>query len=146
MTQHQVELLTPEKFLHYWPMIEKQLDHVPHLWALWWTKDSIRDSVVAERFQCWGIGDAGTIHGIVFTQVVMYPANLVFQAFLAFGEGLTDAMDEIEATFERYCVIRGATLAEVTGRPGWGPRLRKKGFRQTCGAVFSKKLEPMRMQ
>lgn len=145
MSQVQVELLSPEKFLVYWPMIERELDTVPHLWALWWTKDSLREGVVGGRFQCWAVGDSRIVTGIVFSQVVMYPANLTFQAFLAFGAGLTEAMDELEATFERFCAIRGCTLAEVTGRPGWGPELRKKGFRQTVGGTFSRQLQQTRL-
>jgi hypothetical protein len=140
-----VELMEIDKFLHYWPMIEKQLDFVPHMWALWWTKDSIREGVVEERFQCWGVGDDDVVTAVIFTRVSTYPANTIFQAFLAFGDGLIEAIDEIEAVFERYCAIRGVTVAEISGRPGWGPVLRKKGFGQT-GTTMSKKLDIARLQ
>lgn len=142
---HQVELLTPEKFLAYWPQIAQQLDFVPHLWRLWWTKDALCEGVCAGTFQCWAVGDTQRVHGIIFSQVVMYPANTIFQAFLAFGDGLLDAVDEIEATFERYCAIRGVSVAEVTGRPGWESVLRKKSFRRT-GTTLSKKLDLSRLQ
>lgn len=145
MTQAQIELLSPDRFLTYWPSIERQLDCVTHLWSLWWTKEALRDGVLSESLQCWGVGDQSRITGVIFSQVSIYPANTIFQAFLAFGDGLTGALDEIEATFERYCAMRGARVAEVTGRPGWEPLLRKKGFGRT-GTVMSKQLAPMRMQ
>jgi len=140
MSEYKVELLTVERFLAYWAGIEKQLDTVPHLWSWWWTKESLRLGVCEERFQCWAVGDATTVRGIIFSQVVIYPANMVFQAFLAFGDGLTQAVDEIEATFERFCAIRGVGVAEVTGRPGWESILRRKAFRRT-GTILSKRLE-----
>ena len=141
----QVELLTPEKFVGYWPLIEKQLDFVPQLWALWWTKESLREGVCSGRFQCWGVGSNEVISAVIFSQGAFYPANSVFQAFLAFGDGLIDAIDEIEATFERYCSIRGVSAAEITGRPGWEAILRRKGFARTA-TVLTKRLKPMRLQ
>lgn len=140
-----VELMTAEQFEHYWLLIEKQLDFVPHLWSLWWTKESLREGVSSGRFQCWAVSRNSVIEAVIFSQVSIYPANTIFQAFLAFGDGLLDALDEIEATFERYCAIRGIGVAEVTGRPGWEALLRRKGFGR-MGTVLTKKLEPMRLQ
>ncbi len=140
-----VEMMTTEQFQHYWPLIEKQLDFVPHLWQLWWTKQSLYDGTMNERFQCWAVSYNNIITAVIFSQVLTYPANTLFQAFLAFGDGLTDALDEIEAVFERYCQIRGIGLAEVCGRQGWGPLLRRKGFGQTS-TVFTKKLTTARLQ
>jgi len=140
-----VELLNQDKFTQYWPLIERQLDFVPHMWATWWTKQSLYEGVMHERFQCWGVGDNQKITGVIFSQVAMYPANTVFQAFLAFGDGLLEAIDEIEATFEWYCQQRGVTVAEVCGRPGWEAILRRKGFART-GTVLTRKLEDRRLQ
>jgi hypothetical protein len=141
----QVELLSVEKFVHYWPMIGRQLDFVPHMWALWWTKESLYEGVCAERFQCWGVGTANTITAVMFSQVALYPANSVLQVILAFGEGLTDAVDEVEAALERYCKVRGVDVCEITGRPGWEPLLRKKGFGRKS-VVMSKRLDIGRLQ
>lgn len=140
-----VELLPIDKFVGYWPMIEKQLDFVPHLWTLWWTKESLYEGVCSERLQCWGIGDETKIFAVMFSSVSIYPANTILQVFLAFGDGLTDAIDEIEAALERYCMVRGIGVAEVTGRPGWESVLRKKGFGRTS-TTMTRKLDLGRMQ
>lgn len=140
-----VELLTTEKFAHYWPLIERQLDYVPQLWALWWTKDSLYEGVCSGALQCWGIGDETAISAVMFSKVSTYPANVVLQIFLAFGDGLIEAIDEIEAVLERYCAIRGITVAEVTGRPGWENVLRKKGFGRSS-STMTRKLETVRLQ
>jgi len=135
-----VELLTVEKFCNYWSQIEKQLDFVPHLWALWWTKESIYSGVVSGGIQCWGVGDENVVRAVIFSRVSLFPANTIFQAFLAFGDGLVESIDEVEAVFERYCMMRGCTVAEISGRPGWENVLRRKGFGRT-GTVMTKKLE-----
>lgn len=140
-----VELMNADQFRHYWPLMEKQLDFVPHLWELWWTKESLYEGVCSERFQCWGVSQNNIIIAVIFSQVAIYPANVVFQAFLAFGDGLIEAVDEIEATFERYCQIREVTVAEICGRPGWESVLRKRGFGRT-GTVLTKKLDIARLQ
>lgn len=140
-----VELMTPEQFRHYWPLIGTQLDLVPHLWQLLWTKDALYEGVCSEYLQCWAVSHSEVIDGVIFSQVSFYPANTVFRAFLAFGEGIVDAVDDIEAAFERYCAIRGVGVAEISGRPGWESVLRKKGFGRT-GTIMTKRLDRARLQ
>ena len=83
-----VELLSNEKFELYWPDIELKLDTVPHIWDCWWTKESIREQTLVGRFQCWTVGDANEVSGVVFSQIIHYPAASILQVFLAFGLGM----------------------------------------------------------
>lgn len=144
MSKCVIELLTPEKFGFYWPGIEKQLDTIPHVWELWWTKDFIRDAVECGRFDCWTVGDSSAVRGVVFTQVAIYPANNVLQVLLAFGVGMLDAVEQLDAVISQYAVRRGCGAIEVAGRPGWGPALRGLGFRKVS-TVLTKILERERI-
>lgn len=139
-----IEKLEGDHFLSYWPLIEARLKCIPHVWEPWWTLESIREYTLDGRFQCWGIGNAGTITGIAFSQIAMYPAGGVLQVVLAFGEGMIETVDLIDATLSRFGALNGCSSAEVTGRPGWEPNLRKLGFRR-ANTVLRKKLELERL-
>lgn len=138
-----IEQLKDDKFEHYWPLIQAQLRMIPHVWEPWWTLDSIREFTLNNRFQCWGVGNAGVITGVIFSQIAMYPAQNVFQIVLAFGEGMTEHTLMIDATLFRFATLNGCTRAEITGRPGWGPELRRLGFKQS-NTTFSKRLQQER--
>jgi hypothetical protein len=129
--------LEPEDFLSLWPLIEVELDRVPHIWQDYWTKEFICKMVAEEVWHVWGFGPPDSIRVIVFTQISMYPAGAVFQAFLAFGNSLDDALPVMEATFERLCQVTGCRVAEVLGRPGWERKL--CGFERT-GVTLRKRV------
>ena len=139
-----VEKLDPERFRHYWPQIEKELDNVPHIWAYWWTKESIVEFVLEGRFQCWTVGTERMVQGVLFSQIAHYPANAIFQVLFAFGEGMSEMLDELDATMSKFAVFNGCAYAEVIGRPGWQPKLRRQGFRYNR-TVLMKEFEPIRM-
>jgi hypothetical protein len=139
-----VELLSNEKFEHYWPYIEGQLDRVPHIWSYWWTKESIKEFTLMGRFQCWTVGDKDEVVGVVFSQIIHYPAASILQVFLAFGLGMVETVGVIDATLSRFGAANGCDWAEITGRPGWEPRLREFGFR-VPRVTLIKRLEPIRM-
>lgn len=139
-----VELLDAEKFQIYWPDIEKKLDTVQHIWSSWWTKESIHELTIDGRFQCWTVGDKDEVIGVVFSQIIHYPASSILQVFLAFGLGMVDTVGAIDATLSRFGAANGCDWAEVTGRPGWESKLREFGFRQPR-VTLMKKLEPIRM-
>lgn len=117
-------------FLQYWPAIAGELRYIPHVWSDWWTLDSIHDAVLQGAWQCWVVGTDETIRGVVMSQIVVYPANRIFQIVLAFGEGLLSYVPHLEGAFEKFASDSHCTLCEVTGRPGWGPHLRRIGFHQ----------------
>lgn len=135
----EVHMLKGEKFESYWPQISHQLDYIPQFWATWWTKDSIREGVLAGRFQCWGVGNVREIKVVTFSQIATYPANKIFQVILAFGEGIDEALPALVATYEKFCFDTGCTIAEVTGRPGWAEKLSRYGFRRQS-MVLTRKL------
>jgi hypothetical protein len=138
-------LLEGDKFLHHWYSISSQLDFIPHVWATWWTKESIRDCVLNGRYQCWGgaKGNEG-LKIIAFSQITDFPANRIFQVFLAFGQGFEEMAPAFEAVWEKFAANTGCTVAEVTGRPGWGPLLRKYGFKQQS-CTFTRSVINLRM-
>lgn len=139
-----VELLSNEKFELYWPDIEQKLDTIPHVWASWWTKESIQELTLNGRFQCWTVGDANEVSGVVFSQIIHYPAASILQVFLAFGLGMVDTIGVIDATLSRFGSANGCQFAEVMGRPGWEPKLREFGFK-VPRVTMIKRLEPVRM-
>ena len=143
-SQYVAELLSEDKFILYWPKISRELDKVPHIWQDWWTKDSIYRFTTEGRFQCWAVGTEEVVLGVLFSQVTAYPKQTVLQVFMAFGEGMLDMVDALEATFHRYAVIRRCTRVEITGRPGWESELRKKGFRRTSTTI-ARAIQPMEM-
>lgn len=140
----QVERLEGDKFLHYWPMIEKQLSFVPHIWQQWWTMESIREFVLSGRWQCWGVGTNNVVYGVVFSQIAMYPAQNVFQILLGIGQDLSEMVDIVDASLFRFATSNGCTSAEVIGRLGWEPHLRKLGFKRV-NMTMAKKLETERL-
>src|ERR1043165_8622350 len=124
-----VELLTPEKFVHYWPMIERELKTVPHVWEDYWTLESIYNYTYTGKFQCWAIGDANSMRIVCWTQIVWYPVGNILQVFLAIGTGIDEYSDDLVAWGEKIARDQGCVLIDVVGRPGWGPKLRKFGFK-----------------
>ena len=96
VSPYMVELLSNEKFELYWPEIEKHLDKVQQIWAQWWTKDSIHDLTLEGRFQCWTVGDKDVALGVVFSQIIHYPAASILQVFLAFGLGMVETVGVID--------------------------------------------------
>lgn len=140
-----VELLGEEKFLRFWPSISVQLDTVPHTWDTYWTKETLREFVLSGRFQCWGIGPDQTATIICFTQIVCYPAGNIMKIFLAFGQGIDEAIPVLLATFEKFAIDNGCKLMEIPdGRGGWEPKLRKVGFRR-LGVTLGRRVETTRI-
>lgn len=140
-----VERLSVEKFLIYWPRIEQELKTVPHVWEDFWTLDSIRDATIQGTFQCWGAGSADDVEVVCWSQVSHYPTGAVFRVFLAIGQGVDKCLPALETIFEEFAHDNGCHLAEVVGRPGWGPKLRKMGFK-TGTTSHVRRLENWRLQ
>jgi hypothetical protein len=130
--------LRNEEIVYYWPWIDKELDRVPHIWSGHWTKDSLYELSMNDRFQLWGFGPKDEIRIFVFTQVIHFPANRILQAFLCFGNSLDEALPIIEATGERFAMETGCNMFEITGRKGWERKL--KGFK--CDYTVFTKIVP----
>jgi hypothetical protein len=124
--------------LVYWPWIERELDTVSHTWYGHWTKESLRDLALCGQFQVWGFGPPNQIRIVVFTQLIHYPAGIVLQGFLSFGNSLDLALPIMEATFERFALETGCWRCEIVGRKSWG---RKIGNLRLDYSVFSRQVE-----
>lgn len=137
------ELVEPAKFELYWPSIVKELNHVPHIWAQYFTLDSIRDAVMNERWQVWTLGSKTQVSAVVFTTIIDYPAARVLQLVLAFGVGFTDYIPQLTATLEKFALHNECVRCEITGRAGWEKFL--PGFKRTHVAL-SRNLEFAKVQ
>lgn len=120
--------LVGEEFMRWWPDISAQLDTIKPMWDRWWTKESIYAAVVDGYGQCWASLKDKSIELVVFTTVNQYPANKILLTNLAFGRNIDEHLDLIDATLENFAYQEGCAFHEVRGRPGWKPRLQKKGY------------------
>jgi len=135
--------LKDDRFVLYWHDIEKELLTIPHVWQPWWTLESIRNGVIAGHLQCWVVGTKSRIDAVLFTQIAIYPGAKMLQIIVAFGK-LLDYIDLCDAVLTRYAETWGCSEIEMTGRPGWGPKLRKMGFKRNS-IVMAKKLDQLRV-
>jgi hypothetical protein len=122
--QYEASRLRNEEIVYYWPWINEELDRIPQTWSGHWTKDSLYELAMNERFQVWGFGPKKEIRVFVFTQIIHFPANRVLQIFLCFGNSLDEALPIIEATLERFALETSCALVEITGRRGWERKLK----------------------
>lgn len=145
MPETVVERLRGDRLDRYWPLIEQELDAVPVIWNPWWTKDSLRTMIDAERVQCWGAGTEEVIRLVAFTQILVYPVQQVAQAFLLFGRDLDEHLPEMLATFERFGIANNCQSLEIIGRSGWESKLKSAGYTKTQ-VILHRPLANTRMQ
>lgn len=127
MSEVEIELLTPGKVEIYWPKIERDLLCIPEVWDKWWTIDALREGAFYGRFQVWTAG-RDKVSGVLFTQFCTYPAGVILQAVLAFGNEMEDYLPKSMAVLQRYAVLTGCSRVEIHGRPGWARKLLPYGF------------------
>src|SRR3990167_4944348 len=85
----EVQLLSGEAFLYYWPKISEMWDSLPHTWGNL-TKDSIFARALSDSIQVWGVG--GHEHRmILFTQIACHASGRVLEIIWAAGEGMLPA-------------------------------------------------------
>ena len=120
--------LEGENFEKWWPDIAREMDTISHLWDIWWTKESLHDSVLCGAVQCWGAGTDDNLELLVFTMLNAYPSGNILRFALIFGKHLDQYLPLLDATFEDFARQVGAKMMQVDGRAGWEPRLRKLGF------------------
>jgi hypothetical protein len=139
-----VRKLNGEEFERWWPDISKELDTIPHLWEIWWTKEALHDCVLGGSLQCWIAGTDGVAELVVFTMVSAYPSGSILRSILLFGRGIDEYLGVLDATFEDFARQMGAKVIQVEGRPGWEPRLKKLGFGRRQIVMFRDVLETRR--
>jgi hypothetical protein len=110
----------PHEWEAHWPHISTSLDGVMEYWKYHWTKKYIYDAVMRGEWQAWGFGkERGLLNVIVLTRVSQYPANMIMQIPLAFGNSLDKCLPLLEATLVRFAIANGCQYIEFVGRPGW---------------------------
>jgi hypothetical protein len=94
--------------------------------------------------QVWGLSD-GAIRGIVVTQILVFPAQKVFEVLAAAGIGMLEYFDEMEEVFEYIAADSGCQTIAARVRPGLERLLtRKKGAYKvmvTLSRPVGKKME-----
>lgn len=133
----EVQLLTPPEFDDYWLLIAKELDRVPHIWNVWWTKEYLYEGGMSGRFQVWAVGPKTQVRLVLFSQVVFYPANRILQAVCMIGNSFEECAPVLEACLVRWAQLHECTVMEVVGRPGLEKALAPYGLRKS-GVVLSK--------
>jgi len=111
-----------------WPDIANALDAYPELWETT-TKEDIRDSVLAEEFQVWMLGEGAEGKCFFVTCVLDRPAVRTFQVMIGLGEGLVENWPMILETLRTACVDRGCGEIEIVAtRMGIVQLFRSAGF------------------
>lgn len=140
---YQAEHFTLDKVSYYWPMVERELEHVRHIWERWYTKEYLYNAILSGDISLWGVGPVSQIRLIVFTRIVQYPSSRVLTIFLAVGNGLKECLPSLIATLERYAQIAECTHCDVIGRPGWERLL--SGFKREA-TIYTRVLNFQKVQ
>ncbi len=124
-----VAQFTTEEIAAFWPELERVLDAVPHTWRHW-TKEWIKESVLEERIQVWGVGPPPKAVFVLFTQISSHPAMKVLNITWAAGHMPSGTFEVLDKTLTTYARLMGCDEVEIRGRRGWHPHLRRLRFRR----------------
>jgi hypothetical protein len=141
--EYKTELMTTETIERYWPFIERELDTVPHIWNMWFTKEALYLGALNGEFSVWGVGPSDQIRLVVFTRIIEYTVGRCLQVFLAFGGDMRNCLPALEGALEQLANKTGCMRCEVIGRPGWEKLL--PNFKRTS-VVLMRELEPFKVQ
>ena len=122
--ERQVFLLSGEQIDLHWVNIQKVLESCPGYYDLY-TPEWSYQSAKSGDIQIWGLLD-GEIRAIVVTQILLFPAQKVFEIVGAAGIGLLEFFDEMEKVFEFIAADAGCSTIMARCRPGIERLLRKK--------------------
>lgn len=130
-----VEYLAPPYADAQWPMIERELDKVPHIWQGRWTKDTLLTAILHQRMQLWVAGKDGVYHVVVFTQIALFPEGNILEVVLAFGNNFLEALPTLEATLDKFAQSQNCVQIDVIGRGGFERLLAPYGFKRSSVVV-----------
>lgn len=122
--QKSVFLMNGEQIDDHWPNIQKLMAECPGYYDFYtpeWTYSRAKNGDI----QLWALSD-GAIRGIIVTQIVVFPAQKVFEILGAAGIALLDFFDEMEQVFEFIAADAGCNVIAARCRPGLERLLRKK--------------------
>lgn len=141
-----IELLSPEKFMQFWPQIEGMLDLVPHTWEDL-TKESIYYRGANRGLQVWAVAEDETAKMVLFTQVATFPTGDNLEIIWCGGQGGFHkvAGDVVDAGIEKFAKMSLCKRIDVIGRFGWEAELKDRGFKRTA-VVLSRRVVHRGMQ
>lgn len=120
----QVFLMSGEQIDEHWANIQLLMRECPGYYDFYtpeWTYKAAKNGDI----QLWALSD-GAIRGIVATQILVFPAQKVFEIIGAAGIGLLHFFDEMEKVFEYIAADAGCHTMMARCRPGFERLLRKK--------------------
>lgn len=120
---------TAEEFFGFWPEFERMLDSVPHTWK-YWSKEYIQNAISNSTMQVWGVGPPPLATCIFLTQIGIYPSFRSLTILWAGGTFTEDMVPLLYAAWEHYANLNDCQEVEVRGREGWGPMLKRVGFKR----------------
>src|SRR5215831_14924623 len=124
MEQKRVFLLSPEQIDEHWSNIARLMAECPGYYDFYtpeWTYTRAKNG----DLQLWAMSD-GAIRGIIVSQIVVFPAQKVFEILGAAGIGLLEFFDEMEQVFELIAADAGCATIMARCRPGLERLLRRK--------------------
>ena len=122
-------LLSPEQIDEHWPNIAKLMVECPGYYD-YFTPEWTYSKAKSGDLQIWGMMD-DAIRGIIVTQIMVFPAQKVFEILGAAGVGLVEFLDEMDQVFEFIAADAGCSTIMARCRPGLERLLRKRGvFKQ----------------
>jgi hypothetical protein len=142
--QRSVFLMSGQQIDDHWPNIQILMDSCPGYYDLYtpeWTYQSAKSGDI----QMWALSD-GAIRGIIVTQILVFPAQKVFEIVGAAGIGLLDFFDEMEKVFEYIAADAGCKTIMGRCRPGVERLIVKKYGGYKCASWVWKSVDPARRQ
>jgi hypothetical protein len=120
--------LSAEAVDRYWEGIETALDHAPHIWERFNTKESLYSMLTTGFIQCWVVFLGEEHMCTYFTKVNTYPSGVKeVTVWWMVGE-LEDSLPVLCDTMRHFCLSIEAHAFEVEGRPGWERMLKNFGM------------------
>lgn len=119
-----VFLMSQEQIDQHWHNIQILMAECPGYYDFFtpdWTYKAAKNG----DLQLWALSD-GAIRGIIVSQIVVFPAQKVFEILGAAGIGLLEFFDEMEKVFEYIAADAGCDTIMARVRPGIEKLLRKK--------------------
>ena len=119
-----VFLLSPDQIDFHWANIQELMKSCPGYYDFYtpdWTYSAAKNG----DLQLWGLSD-GMIRGIIVSQILVFPAQKVFEIIGAAGIGMLEFLDEMEKVFEYIAADAGCRTIMARVRPGMERVLRKK--------------------
>ena len=124
VSQKSVFLLNDEQIDYHWENIRLLLEDCPAYYE-YYTPEWTYARAKSKDLQIWGLSD-GSIRGIVISQILVFPAQKVFEVIGAAGIGLLEYFDEMEEVFSFIAADAGCQTIAARCRPGIERLLRKK--------------------